>query len=350
MSGARNRYASLAAAAAALALLAAAPPVLGGYSKTHSFGSAGSGSGQFGSGRAPAQFGNRQFNSVGGIATRAGKVYVADPSNSRIERFSTSGRFQAKFGRLGFETGAANSVGAKNGFVLPEGVALDSSGHVYVADNRNDRVMKYTATGRFLKRIASRGSASGQVVSPWGVAIKGSDLYVVDQGNYRISRYSTSGARRGSFGTKGLKTGQLIAPYAVAVGAGGTVLVTENVRDIVLRYSASGHYLGYFGGTGTGRGELRSPTGIAVRKDGSILVADCANKRVNRYSADGTFIESFGKGALDDPTFLAVDSANRVYVSDNRRVVTFAPSGSSRAVARASTVGPTTCRTDATAA
>lgn len=343
-----TRHLALGAAIATVATLGVAPAVFGGYSKERSWGGAGAGSGKFGNGRAPRQFGNRLFNSVGGIAVRSGRVYVSDPSNSRIQRFSTGGRFQAKFGRTGFETGDPRRVGARNGFILPEGVALDSAGHIYVADNRNDRVMKFTRTGRFLKRIGRRGSLPGLLISPWGIAIKGSNLYVVDQGNYRIVNFSTTGSLRRIFGTKGRRTGQLIAPYAVAVAEDNTVLVTENVRDIVLRYSPSGRYLGYFGGTGTGRGLLRAPTGIAVRRDGSILVADCANRRINRYTPEGAFIESFGRGALSNPTFIAVDNANRVYVSDKRRVVKFRPTGQSASKAHASIVGPRACRTDAT--
>jgi tripartite motif-containing protein 71 len=344
----RSRLAALTAALTVLLAVAAVPAGLGGYAKQRSWGGAGAGSGEFGNGRVPPQFGNRLFNSVGGIATRSGHVWVSDPSNSRVQRFSASGRFESKFGRLGFDHGDPGRVEAKNGFILPEGVAVDSGGRVYVVDNRNDRVMKLTSSGHFLKRIGRRGSLPGTLISPWGIAVKGSTVYVVDQGNYRIARFSTSGAARGSFGTKGTQTGQLVAPYGVAVANDGTVLVTENVRDIVLRYSASGRYLGYFGGTGTGRGLLREPTGIAVRKDGTVLVADCANRRVNRYTAAGAFIESFGRGSLANPTFLAVDSTNNVYVSDNRKVVKFAPTGSSRTVARTSFVGSHACRTDAT--
>jgi tripartite motif-containing protein 71 len=179
------------ALAGALALVAAASAA-GAFSYKLQWGREGTANGQFGTGR-EAQLGDRQFNSPGGVVVnKKGQVLVTDTSNNRVQFFSKTGKFLKKFGRFGFDHGSSRKVESPNGFILPQGIALDGAGNIYVADNRNDRVMKFSAKGRFLKRIGLRGAEPQQMISPWGIAIHGSTLYVVDQGNYRIQRWSTT--------------------------------------------------------------------------------------------------------------------------------------------------------------
>jgi sugar lactone lactonase YvrE len=75
-----------------------------------------------------------QFNRPFGVATDAGNVYVADVSNSRIQKFSGTGTYLRQWG----------SFGSGNGqFGSPTGMAIDASGNVYVADSGNNRVQKF---------------------------------------------------------------------------------------------------------------------------------------------------------------------------------------------------------------
>jgi tripartite motif-containing protein 71 len=84
------------------------------------------------------------------------------------------------------------SSGSGNGqFSLPEGVATDGSGHVYVADTNNDRIQKFDASGTFLTTWGSVGSGNGQFDSPIGVATDGSgNVYVADTFNHRIQKFA----------------------------------------------------------------------------------------------------------------------------------------------------------------
>ena len=79
--------------------------------------------------------GDGQFSSPNGVAVdSSGNVYVADVSNYRIQKFSSSGTFLTKWGSKGSGDGQ---------FHWPDGVAVDSSGNVYVTETHNNRIQKF---------------------------------------------------------------------------------------------------------------------------------------------------------------------------------------------------------------
>src|SRR6266568_4022443 len=88
------------------------------------------------------------------------------------------------------------------------------------------------------------------------------------------------------------------------------------------------------GGKGTGKGELDSPSGIAVDSNGNVLVADTGNGRIEKFSPTSTFISTIGmkgagNGQLGAPNGIAVDRNGNVYIADagNHRVQKLAPNG-----------------------
>jgi DNA-binding beta-propeller fold protein YncE len=77
----------------------------------------------------------------------------------------------------------------------PAGVAVDSSGNVYVTDFNNHRIQKFTADGEFLAQWGSQGSGEGQLFFPRGVAVDTSgNVYVADPGNSRIQKFGIATA------------------------------------------------------------------------------------------------------------------------------------------------------------
>jgi hypothetical protein len=108
--------------------------------------------------------GDGQFGAVAGIAVDGeGGVYLTDNFNNRVQKFTPGGRFLLKWG--GLPGGTANGQ-----FAGPGGVAVDVDQTVYVTDMRNNRIEEFTKDGVFIASAGSMGNAEGQFTSPGGIA------------------------------------------------------------------------------------------------------------------------------------------------------------------------------------
>src|SRR5207248_1887940 len=94
---------------------------------------------------------------------------------------------------------AWGSQGFNNGQLdLPQSVAVDPWGYIYVADTNNHRVQKFSASGGFIAALGKDqgipGSGNGEFIFPYGVAVDASgNVYVADGGNHRIQKFSANG-------------------------------------------------------------------------------------------------------------------------------------------------------------
>ena len=217
--------------------------------KIRSFGTQGSGPGQFEDARCVA-------------IDSEGDILVTDGGNHRIQRFTSEGQYSASVGTQG--SGHLQ-------FNTPNGIAFNAgSNKVYVADTENHRVQVLNADLTFSSTFGIKGSGR-----PWGITCDSTGkVYVVDFGNNCIQVFTAEGKFSHMFGRHGQGRGELDKPIGVAIDASDMVYVSELCSNHVSIFTSEGHFVMSFGGRGWGPGEFLSPIGLAVDDSGVVYVCD----------------------------------------------------------------------------
>jgi sugar lactone lactonase YvrE len=277
--------------------------------------------------------GDGQFNSPSGMAVvkSTGDVWVVDRNNNRMEKFNSKGEYVAKFGSAG---------SGKGQFNLPVDVALDAASNLYVSDSQNGRVQKFNFNMESAtpNQYGSYGYGNGQLIEPSGVAVDPSgNVWVADYGYSRVVEFKSNGEYIRTIWGGGEGSNEFMYATRVAIDSAGNVYVTDYATNKVLKYSPTGQYLSQFGSTGSGPGQFLGPTEIEVEPSGEILVADGPG-RIQRFSASGEYMSQFS--GVPSPGGLAIASGGIVYVarqSSPTRVEKWVDSGPPTATTQAAT-------------
>jgi len=220
--------------------------------------------------------GNGQFTRPTDVAIdSSGNLWVADTGNNRVQEISETGKYLTQFGTLGTTTGQ---------FKEPEGIDIDSSGNIWVADTYNGRIQEFSSKAKFIRVVGEKGFSEGKIGEASDVAIGLSGhVWVADWGN-RVEEFSSEGAFIRQIGSKGSANGQFLHADAIDVDTSGNVWVGDEENNRVQKFNESGEYLGKFGSSGSGEGQFSFawPMGIAV-SSGKIWVSDTKNNRVEQW-------------------------------------------------------------------
>jgi sugar lactone lactonase YvrE len=260
------------------------------------------------------------------------------------------------------DNGAATSAT----LAYPSGVAYDASGNLFLADANNHVVREVLKTGTIttvagtgIEGFSGDGAAAtaAQLDTPTGVAIDSSgNLYIADSHNHRIRKVSggtiTTVAGTGIAGFSGdsgvATAAQLALPSALAVDASGNLYIADTnnhrIRKItgttITTVAGDGEELYAGDGAAATAAALDSPTGIAVDSSGNLYIADRLNQRIREVTvANGNITTLAGSGSgfsggftgdgaaatsatLARPAGVSVDAAGNVYVADtdNERI------------------------------
>lgn len=276
---------------------------LNGYTFLSSWGTRGTGNGEF-------------FSPMGVAIGPSGNVYVADTSNRRVQVFTSNGTFIEMWGRNGGDGSSGSGIGEFNN---PRAIDVGLDGRVYVGDSENYRVQTFSSDGTFLSQWSTY----------WAFDI------AVDTSNYvYVPRPNMNGSIRKHYpnGTIVTEWTSGASPEGLAFDPSGYIYVAARPDNLIQKYTLNGILVNQWGTYGSGNGEFRDPRGIAVDMDGNVFVADSGNSRIQMFDSSGTFITSWGAGGTGNGEFnlpygIDVDTQGNVYVADayNDRIQVFAP-------------------------
>ena len=270
--------------------------------------------------------GSGQFNEPEGVAVNAsGEVYVADASNNRIQKFDNVGNFLLEWGG----TGSGNGQ-----FQRPTGVAVDAAGNVYVAENTGDRVQKFDGNGNYILQWASGFNRLSDV------AVDGAgNVYVTDEEDNKVYKYNSNGAFIRMWGSAGTGDGQFNFPSGISTDSNGDVYVAERFGHRVQKFDSTGVFITKWGTTGTGDGEFADLSFVTVDQNDDVYVSDKLNHRIQKFDATGTFLTTWGTFGTADGEFnqtwgTAVDGNGDIFVADrgNNRIQKFQGASTSTSV------------------
>ena len=254
-----------------------------------------------------------RFNQPSGLTlTSSGVLYVTDTANATIRHIGTDGAVTTLAGSA-TNRGNMDGTGTAAMFSQPIGIAMDSTGTLYVADSMNDTVRKVTGTGvvtTFAGTAGVTGSADGLGTAarfnlPTGIALDvNGTVYVSDTTNNTIRTISPAGmvtTLAGVAGVSGFTDGTGAAalfnhPSALAVDATGNIYLVDTGNSVIRKITASGvvttlaglpGIAGLEDGNG-GNAFFNQPQGLVVDSAGNVYVADTGNAAIRKITPGGT--------------------------------------------------------------
>jgi sugar lactone lactonase YvrE len=348
-----------------------------------------------------------QLNNPSGVAVdKFGNIFIADTNNCLIRMVSAStGIISTLAGALPDTTGLLHcgysgdgglATSAKVGFA--DGVAVDSSGNIFIADTTNCALRKISASSGVISTVAGTGicgysgdgglGTSAQLSPPRGVAVDSSgNIFIADTVNCLVREVSSSNAHIstvagdyslgcGYSGDGTLATSaQLNEPFGVAVDGSGDIFIADYNNSVIREVSASAGSISTFAGVAvpdpnqmghmiglleySGDGYLATDAelgflndtpyvaGLATDRSGNVFTADTLNQAVREVSASTGIITTIagngipgysGDGGpatgsqLSFPRDVAVDSSGNIFIMDTGNCVVRKITASTRVI------------------
>ncbi len=301
-----------------------------------------------------------QLSSPTDVVLGDGGLYVTDSGNHRLRFVDlVAGTIETVAGTGVAAYGGENVLATTSPLLSPTGIARRASGELIFAEIGGNRV-RLLAAG-LLETIAGDGVAGfgGDGASALdatfaevkGIATDSSgNLYIADDGAQRIRAIDvltdtvTTIAGNGTnvpAGDGGPATEAAVLPSDVIIDGDGSALFSDSFHHSIRKVPGSelistiagGNGPGFSGdGGAAGSAQLQHPTGLALDAAGAVYVADFSNHRIRRIAPNGTITTVAGNGAagfsgdggaatgasLNSPTDIAFDSSGNMFIADMR--------------------------------
>ena len=261
---------------------------------------------------------NLYFSEVSGVAVNStGHVFVFQRGLHPLVEFDENGNFVRSFG--------------EGLFSRPHGLRIDSADNIWVTDNGSHFLLKLSPDERIIMVLGQRdypGNDHAHFNGPDDVAFgKSGQIYVADgEGNSRIVEFDRDGHFLKEWGKKGSSEGEFQLPHTIATDAQGLVYVGDRENGRIQVFDPEGKFL-------TQWRDIGHPYGLFVSPDQHIWMADAVASRVVEMDRGGRVLGGFGMGGRGSGQFagahaLAVSAKREVFVAEvfNWRVEKFVPS------------------------
>ena len=267
----------------------------------------------------------------------AGRILVFNRGTHPLIIFDSSGKVIDNWG--------------EGRFVRPHGITLTDEGYVWLTDDSDHTVQKYSLDGQRLLTLGRHGQASDTGAEgidyrtirrsgppfnfPTNVAVAANgELYVADgYGNARIHRFAPDGQLIMSWGEPGSGAGQFHVPHGIAIDASGVVYVADRENSRLQRFDANGRFIDQWT-------DIARPCQVFIDASGIVYVAelgyragmwpgtvapqaDATGGRVSIFDDRGALLARWGGGAnpcaIDDffaPHDITVDLHGNIYVAE----------------------------------
>src|SRR5579875_649189 len=265
-----------------------------------------------------------QLNAPAGLALDAGgDLFIADAGNNVIREVTPNGIIQtvAGNGTAGYSGDGGPATQAQ--LYTPSGIAVDSSGNLYIADTANNVIREVTTDGN-IQTVAGDGYANY-----WGDA------------NQDCPTGSTTHCSGDPL------QAELHGPEDLTIGPNGALYIADTVNAYIrvltggaISFVAGSGTVGFSGDggpanqatTADGSGvALYDPQAIAFDSAGNYYIADTGNNRIRKVNTKGIISTVAGNGTpgfagdggpatsaeLNQPTGVFADSQGNLYIADN---------------------------------
>ena len=264
-----------------------------------------------------------QLNAPQGLALdAAGNLYIADSLNNRVRMVDTRGVITTFAGdgsvsQPGFWGDYGPAINAS--LHLPTGLAVDSTGNVYIAVS-SDNTIRIVTTDGLINIFAGQGNPG--YYGDYAATVTGTTTTVTNVGTATLAT--------------------LTNPQDVAIGLNNTILIADAGNSAIRSVSSAGiistisGLQGSSGLSGDGTANtlpMLAPFGVAADSSGNIYVAEFGTNRIRKLDIKGNITTAIGDGnqgfagdggpankvEMTLPTGVALDSAGNLYFAARRR-------------------------------
>ncbi|MEK0315403.1 NHL domain-containing protein, partial [Cohnella sp. 56] len=288
----------------------------------------------------------------------SGNLYIVDSFNRVVRKVTPGGIITTVAGNGTYGYDGENQT-AKSTKLSPSGIAVDSSGNLFIAESSNNRVRKVNTSG-MISTVAGTGvegfsgnggqATSAMLKSPSDVAVDSDgNLYIADLNNYVVRMVTKSGVINnyagshvfGYEGDGGVATSAKIGfPNYLTLDAAKNLYFADTNKHVIWKVTKSTLKISIYAGSGSSgyvgdggpakNAKLAYPNDVAIDGSGSLFITDRNNNVFRKVDSDGNISTYAGNGSsrysgdggsaleaqLNYPSKIAYDSAGNLYIAE----------------------------------